>query len=376
MWIIPEYNPQIEAPNLLNETPDSLKDGVSSSKIITYKGRAKSVLDALLLFEATRLEILPTVNRRLNGIEKEKYIKPNTIFVWNETQCGMKRWTDGKVWSPSKVHHGQFLIYKQLPSKDKKSHKETDSDSSTVGNTKQESLLIKQSFSIITNQNQKLHLISYYLYDPEDRNSKKRKRSLSKPEESENSMYSSSSDGENDNEIMIPSNDPSINHLTLSNTVYPEVLLSKERIKHLRKANDKLPIVLAYKDGIDFERRFPLSKTAAMKLNPQSILLLTQPNIKRSPSSSPAFNTDKGFSASISTELDNMVKRVVKSPGSSNQSKPNHHYKLPPPTQLTNSDISDSSRSIDLPLPPLPQSSRMNYNANDSLTLNVLDREF
>lgn len=109
----------------------------------TYKGRIATLNDALLVLEATRVNVLPKIKRRLNALER-KHIKANTVFAWNETECGMKRWTDGKNWLASKVS-GPFLTYRELD--DKK-------------NVKPDGL-IKQSFLLVTKQNQKLHLISY-----------------------------------------------------------------------------------------------------------------------------------------------------------------------------------------------------------------------
>ncbi|CAO3631530.1 unnamed protein product [Cunninghamella blakesleeana] len=89
----------------------------------------------------------------------------------------MRRWTDGKTWSPSRVL-GSFLTYRELdtkrrprrPSLNSNSshqshhHHHHSSSSSTTHplcSYKQDGL-IKQSFSICTSNNQKLHLISYY----------------------------------------------------------------------------------------------------------------------------------------------------------------------------------------------------------------------
>ncbi|CAH6720757.1 hypothetical protein CLIB1444_04S07228 [[Candida] jaroonii] len=134
MYIIPEFNNQ---PN-------------GNIKIESYNGRIKSLKDALLILEGTRLGILPKVKRRLNGLERE-FIDNGKIFAWNETECGMKRWTDGKNWSASKVN-GPFLIYKEL-----------DSDKLTI----KANGLIKQSFSLTTKQGEKFHLIGYFKEDEE-----------------------------------------------------------------------------------------------------------------------------------------------------------------------------------------------------------------
>ena len=51
---------------------------------VTYFGRVYTLYDAMLLVEACRLNILPTIDRRLTTFERLKLIKPNSIFIWNE----------------------------------------------------------------------------------------------------------------------------------------------------------------------------------------------------------------------------------------------------------------------------------------------------
>ena len=55
--------------------------------------------DALTLFEAVRLNILPLITRRLNGNERAQ-LKSGNIFVWEESESkgGLSRWTDGRRW--------------------------------------------------------------------------------------------------------------------------------------------------------------------------------------------------------------------------------------------------------------------------------------
>lgn len=167
MYIIPEFNNQ-------HQNPQNLK-------IETYNGQIKTLKDALLVLEGTRLGYLPKIKRRLNGLERE-FIRANTIFAWNETECGMKRWTDGKNWSVSKVS-GPFLTYREL-----------DTDKVSV----KKNGLIKQSFSLTTKQNQKLHLISY---------------------------YTESGDGSDTPTIQSPSTDPLLKDLKPDANIYQEYLL-------------------------------------------------------------------------------------------------------------------------------------------------------
>ncbi|KAI8891407.1 hypothetical protein K501DRAFT_281427 [Backusella circina FSU 941] len=82
----------------------------------TFHGFIENATDTLLIIEACRTGILPTVNRRL--IERERSsIKSGTIIVFDENESGIKRWTDGFLWSPSRIL-GDFLVYRELENKD------------------------------------------------------------------------------------------------------------------------------------------------------------------------------------------------------------------------------------------------------------------
>ncbi|RUS13870.1 Gti1/Pac2 family-domain-containing protein [Endogone sp. FLAS-F59071] len=65
--------------------------------------------------EACRLNILPRTRRRL--LEREKNnLGPGAIYVFDEKESGIKRWTDGRFWSPSRIH-GNFLVYREVHKK-------------------------------------------------------------------------------------------------------------------------------------------------------------------------------------------------------------------------------------------------------------------
>lgn len=78
----------------------------------TYYGLVETVEDAILLVEACRRGMLPRVSRRL-GDRDRALIRSGSIFVFVERESGIKRWTDGKIWSPSRIT-GEFLSYRQL----------------------------------------------------------------------------------------------------------------------------------------------------------------------------------------------------------------------------------------------------------------------
>uniref|UniRef100_A0A1D1Z7P7 cAMP-independent regulatory protein pac2 n=1 Tax=Anthurium amnicola TaxID=1678845 RepID=A0A1D1Z7P7_9ARAE len=149
----------------------------------TYYGYVKTPQDAILLFEACRIGFLSRIQRRLSEKERSS-IRSGSVFVWDEREAGMRRWTDGKSWSASRVS-GSFLTYRELESKRKSnsrgsnnphdlSSEDTDSSESYHSATKKSLSqateqcrykhggLVKQSFSITTTAHQKLHLICYY----------------------------------------------------------------------------------------------------------------------------------------------------------------------------------------------------------------------
>ena len=78
----------------------------------TYYGYIETIADAIMLFEACRLRQLPRVKRRLLGSERA-YIKSGSVFVWDEQDANMQRWTDGKLWSKAKTV-GCFLTYQEM----------------------------------------------------------------------------------------------------------------------------------------------------------------------------------------------------------------------------------------------------------------------
>ncbi|KAI1302105.1 hypothetical protein EDD11_005734 [Mortierella claussenii] len=117
----------------------------------TYFGLVKTPHDALIIFEACHLGIISRVHRRLSDIERQ-CVRSGSVYCFDEREAGMRRWTDGKSWSPSRVT-GSFLTYREL-------------DEAQAGpgskNVYRPDGLLKQSFSITTSDNKKLHLISYY----------------------------------------------------------------------------------------------------------------------------------------------------------------------------------------------------------------------
>ena len=150
----------------------------------TYNGHVRTPADAIILFEACRLGLLPRVQRRLSEKERQS-IKSGSVFVWDEREAGMRRWTDGKSWSASRVS-GSFLTYREMEGKrggnsfgpplaavaragkTPESTRGSDSELDMGGEDGPDGYrykpdgLMKQSFSITTSSGNHLHLISYY----------------------------------------------------------------------------------------------------------------------------------------------------------------------------------------------------------------------
>ncbi|RKP26384.1 gluconate transport inducer 1/Pac2, partial [Syncephalis pseudoplumigaleata] len=79
----------------------------------TYIGYVDTVLDALLLFEACNLGILERAKQRPSPADRARFICSGSVFVWDEGQTGIRRWTDGRRWSSSRPR-GNFIIYREL----------------------------------------------------------------------------------------------------------------------------------------------------------------------------------------------------------------------------------------------------------------------
>jgi len=80
-----------------------------------WKGWIATTGDALLILEAARRGLIPRVTRRLVEGER-KMIVSGSVFVFDEGESGIKRWTDGYYWSPSRIL-GNFLLYRQTNKK-------------------------------------------------------------------------------------------------------------------------------------------------------------------------------------------------------------------------------------------------------------------
>ncbi|GAB1213667.1 hypothetical protein ATERTT37_002817 [Aspergillus terreus] len=186
----------------------------------TYYGHVRTPADAIILFEACRIGLLPRVQRRLSEKERQ-LIRSGSVFVWDEREAGMRRWTDGKSWSASRVS-GSFLTYREMEGKrggtgvsqstipragkTPESTRGSDddrgdgADEGPDGYRYKPDGLMKQSFSITTSAGQHLHLISYY--------------SRSHPSAAN---------------LQQPTNDPTLRHVRPQKGLYPESTVNDQQ---------------------------------------------------------------------------------------------------------------------------------------------------
>lgn len=94
------------------------------NEIETWHGMVETTADALRIFELCRQGKLARVKRRLYDRER-RLIRSGSVFVFDEKESGIRRWTDGRLWSPSRIH-GNFLIYRELERKTRVSSHDRD----------------------------------------------------------------------------------------------------------------------------------------------------------------------------------------------------------------------------------------------------------
>ncbi|PVH22060.1 hypothetical protein CXQ85_004729 [Candidozyma haemuli] len=79
----------------------------------TYTGYIGSTRDAVLVIQGVLSKEFTVVHRRPHSRERADLIKSGNVFVFIEESSGIKRWTDGIAWSPSRIL-GRFLVYREL----------------------------------------------------------------------------------------------------------------------------------------------------------------------------------------------------------------------------------------------------------------------
>lgn len=80
----------------------------------SYVGMIKNTGDALLLLFAAYEGFIPYIPKRPNEEQQRKLIKPLYVMIYEQEASGVKRWTDPMHWSPSRIIHDNFLVYREL----------------------------------------------------------------------------------------------------------------------------------------------------------------------------------------------------------------------------------------------------------------------
>ncbi|WWC72869.1 uncharacterized protein I206_106833 [Kwoniella pini CBS 10737] len=132
----------------------------------------KSPVDAIHILEAVRLGIIPRVTRRLTGHERAM-IRPGTVWVWEEEETNMRRWTDGRRWGASRVGGGGFLVYTESseslsppPSRSDSPYGQHNGYYPGPSSSRRSESLIKQTYSTtmthpVTGKLKKFHVVAY-----------------------------------------------------------------------------------------------------------------------------------------------------------------------------------------------------------------------
>lgn len=104
-----------------------------------WSGWIETTGDALLILEAARRGLIPRVTRRLVDSER-KMITSGSVFVFDEDESGIKRWTDGFFWSPSRIL-GNFLLYRETDKRGSSHRSGKDTESLELDGTKEDGSL-------------------------------------------------------------------------------------------------------------------------------------------------------------------------------------------------------------------------------------------
>ena len=94
---------------LHSSTMSARRPSESVADVQHFIGYVDTTTDALRLIMAARLGIIPRITRRLNDSERRSMIRSGAVFVFCVEESGIRRWTEGLAWSPSRIV-GNFLV--------------------------------------------------------------------------------------------------------------------------------------------------------------------------------------------------------------------------------------------------------------------------
>ena len=79
----------------------------------TWKCSIMTTKDALILVQRCIEGKMQPITRRPHDRERSELVQSGNCFVYTENGSGIKRWTDGINWSPSRILNN-FLVYREL----------------------------------------------------------------------------------------------------------------------------------------------------------------------------------------------------------------------------------------------------------------------
>ncbi|KND02321.1 uncharacterized protein SPPG_02795 [Spizellomyces punctatus DAOM BR117] len=150
----------------------------------TWHGFVETLEDAVLLLEACRQGYLRRNQRRLTENEKVR-IQSGSVWIWDEEEAQIRRWTDGRTWSPSRRLLERFLIYYEIDgaARNRRTSEETNStheDGDVSMYKRKEGGLCKRCLAVTTTDGRRQHLVAYY--SEEDARSGKLPRPSQQPD--------------------------------------------------------------------------------------------------------------------------------------------------------------------------------------------------
>ncbi|KAH9015253.1 Gti1/Pac2 family-domain-containing protein [Lactarius deliciosus] len=95
------------------DSPAGRRPSQATPDVQHFIGYVETTTDALRLIMAARQGIIPRITRRLNDSERRSMIRSGAVFVFCVEESGIRRWTEGLSWSPSRIV-GNFLMYREV----------------------------------------------------------------------------------------------------------------------------------------------------------------------------------------------------------------------------------------------------------------------
>ncbi|KAH8977457.1 Gti1/Pac2 family-domain-containing protein [Lactarius hatsudake] len=134
------------------DSPAGRRPSQATPDVQHFIGYVETTTDALRLIMAARQGIIPRITRRLNDSERRSMIRSGAVFVFCVEESGIRRWTEGLSWSPSRIV-GNFLMYREVG--ERNSNRGADTALLPPGTSTFRTITVKVSGT-------DHHLVSYY----------------------------------------------------------------------------------------------------------------------------------------------------------------------------------------------------------------------